>query len=64
MVTEIVEVFHHDLLQHVQVSYHNVCLLTNIEPANVVMVTLLYTQDCHEFVLQKKSSIETYQAAS
>ena len=38
MVTEIAEVLHHDLLQHVQVSYHNVCLLTNVVPANIVIV--------------------------
>ena len=31
MVTEIVKVFHHDLLKHVQIRYQNVCLSTDVE---------------------------------
>ena len=50
MVTEIFKVFHHDLLQHVQVGYHNVRLLTNVEHANIVIT---YTRPS----LYSKSSI-------
>ena len=47
MIHEIVEIFHHYLLQHIQVSDQDVGLLSNIEPVILCKRSTSNTQ-CHQ----------------
>ena len=54
MVAEVVKVFHHDLLKHVQVRYQNVCLCTDVEPEVNEMKHGMWNKcgtvnNCHKF---------------
>ena len=36
MISEVVKLFHHNLFEHVQVSYQNIGLLTDVKPALIL----------------------------